>query len=78
MRSRASSRSRASTARSSRSDVVIDMYCYRKYGHNENDEPAFTQPLMYDRIKTKQSPVEVYAKRLIERGRRHARRGRPR
>ena len=48
------------------SDVVIDMYCYRKYGHNENDEPAFTQPIMYDRIKTKPSPVEVYAKRLID------------
>jgi 2-oxoglutarate dehydrogenase E1 component len=50
------------------SDVVIDMYCYRKYGHNENDEPAFTQPLMYERIKTKASPVEVYAKRLIDDG----------
>jgi 2-oxoglutarate dehydrogenase E1 component len=49
-------------------DVVIDMYCYRKYGHNENDEPAFTQPIMYDRIKTKQSPVEVYAHRLIADG----------
>ncbi|HUS30588.1 MAG TPA: 2-oxoglutarate dehydrogenase E1 component [Kofleriaceae bacterium] len=47
------------------SDVVIDMYCYRKYGHNENDEPAFTQPIMYDRIKTKQSPIEVYSNRLI-------------
>jgi len=50
------------------SDVVIDMYCYRKYGHNENDEPAFTQPIMYDRIKTKQSPIEVYSNRLIEEG----------
>ncbi len=50
------------------SDVVIDMYCYRKYGHNENDEPAFTQPVMYDRIKEKKSPVEVYANRLIEQG----------
>jgi 2-oxoglutarate dehydrogenase E1 component len=50
------------------SDVVIDVYCYRKYGHNENDEPAFTQPLMYDRIKTKPSPVEVYAKHLIGEG----------
>jgi 2-oxoglutarate dehydrogenase E1 component len=50
------------------SDVVIDMYCYRKYGHNENDEPAFTQPVMYDRIKTKPSPVEVYAKRLVDHG----------
>jgi 2-oxoglutarate dehydrogenase E1 component len=48
------------------SDVVIDMYCYRKYGHNENDEPAFTQPIMYDRIKEKHSPVEVYAQRLIK------------
>jgi len=50
------------------SDVVIDMYCYRKYGHNENDEPAFTQPIMYDHIKTKQSPVEIYANRLTTEG----------
>ncbi|HEY1553964.1 MAG TPA: 2-oxoglutarate dehydrogenase E1 component [Kofleriaceae bacterium] len=49
-------------------DVVIDVYCYRKYGHNENDEPAFTQPLMYDRIKTKPSPVEVYGKHLVDEG----------
>ncbi|MEO6772967.1 MAG: 2-oxoglutarate dehydrogenase E1 component [Kofleriaceae bacterium] len=47
------------------SDVVLDIYSYRKYGHNETDEPAFTQPVMYDRIKTKQSPVEVYAQRLV-------------
>ncbi len=50
------------------SDVVIDMYCYRKYGHNENDEPAFTQPIMYDRIKEKASPVEVYTQKLIADG----------
>jgi 2-oxoglutarate dehydrogenase E1 component len=50
------------------SDVVIDMYCYRKYGHNENDEPAFTQPVMYDAIKAKPSPVEVYTKRLVGEG----------
>ncbi len=50
------------------SDVVIDMYCYRKYGHNENDEPSFTQPLMYERIKRKASPVEVYSKRLLDDG----------
>jgi 2-oxoglutarate dehydrogenase E1 component len=50
------------------SDVVIDMYCYRKYGHNENDEPSFTQPQMYERIKRKTSPVEVYAKHLIAEG----------
>jgi 2-oxoglutarate dehydrogenase E1 component len=48
------------------SDVVIDMYCYRKYGHNENDEPSFTQPLMYEAIKQKASPVEIYSKRLVE------------
>jgi 2-oxoglutarate dehydrogenase E1 component len=49
-------------------DVIIDMYCYRKYGHNESDEPSFTQPLMYDVIKKKQSPVEVYSKRLVGEG----------
>jgi len=48
------------------SDVVIDMYCFRKYGHNEADEPSFTQPQMYERIKRKASPVEVYTRRLIE------------
>ncbi|HEV7557684.1 MAG TPA: 2-oxoglutarate dehydrogenase E1 component, partial [Kofleriaceae bacterium] len=50
------------------SDVVIDMYCYRKYGHNENDEPSFTQPIMYDRIKQKSSPVELYGRRLVDDG----------
>jgi 2-oxoglutarate dehydrogenase E1 component len=50
------------------SDVVIDMYCYRKYGHNEADEPSFTQPLMYERIKRQASPVEVYSKLLVEQG----------
>ncbi|MEJ7601052.1 MAG: 2-oxoglutarate dehydrogenase E1 component [Kofleriaceae bacterium] len=50
------------------SDVVIDMYCYRKYGHNENDEPSFTQPVMYESIRNKPSPVEVYGKLLIEQG----------
>ncbi len=50
------------------SDVVLDIYCYRKYGHNENDEPSFTQPLMYDVIKQKPSPVEIYSKRLMDEG----------
>jgi 2-oxoglutarate dehydrogenase E1 component len=50
------------------SDVVIDMYCFRKYGHNENDEPSFTQPQMYERIRKKASPVEVYARHLVEHG----------
>jgi 2-oxoglutarate dehydrogenase E1 component len=50
------------------SDVIIDMYCYRKYGHNETDEPSFTQPLMYEAIKRKASPVEVYSQRLVREG----------
>jgi len=44
------------------------MYCFRKYGHNENDEPSFTQPVMYERIKRKASPVEVYSRHLVEQG----------
>ena len=42
-------------------DIVIDITCYRKYGHNEGDEPMFTQPIMYDEIKTKKSITEIYA-----------------
>ncbi len=49
-------------------DLVIDMWCYRRFGHNEGDEPSFTQPLMYDRIR-KHPPVSaVYAERLIDQG----------
>jgi 2-oxoglutarate dehydrogenase E1 component len=48
--------------------VVIDMFCYRRHGHNEADEPAFTQPLMYARIAAHPSVVEVYSRRLIEEG----------
>jgi 2-oxoglutarate dehydrogenase E1 component len=49
-------------------DVVIDIYCYRRYGHNENDEPRFTQPVMYAAIDQKPSVREVYVRRLIESG----------
>jgi len=48
--------------------VVIDMWCYRRYGHNEGDEPAFTQPVMYKRIAAHPSTLSLYAKRLIAEG----------
>ena len=49
-------------------DVVIDMYCFRKYGHNEGDEPSFTQPLLYEAIRSHPSPRDVYARHLVEKG----------
>ena len=48
--------------------VVIDMFCYRRYGHNEGDEPGFTQPLMYKKIRDHQPILELYADRLIAEG----------
>jgi 2-oxoglutarate dehydrogenase E1 component len=51
-----------------RQDVVIDMYCYRKYGHNEGDEPRFTQPQMYALIDRKPGVRDVYVKRLVDAG----------
>lgn len=50
------------------SDVFIDMVCYRKHGHNEGDDPQFTQPEMYKVIKKHSDPREIYTKKLIQRG----------
>jgi 2-oxoglutarate dehydrogenase E1 component len=48
--------------------VVIDMFCYRRFGHNEGDEPAFTQPLMYRKIRSHPAIVELYSKKLLAEG----------
>jgi 2-oxoglutarate dehydrogenase E1 component len=48
--------------------VVIDMFCYRRYGHNEGDEPSFTQPLMYKAIRTHPGVLEIYGKKLVGEG----------
>lgn len=49
-------------------DIFIDMVCYRKYGHNESDEPKFTQPKLYNLIAKHKNPREIYAEKLKERG----------
>ena len=49
-------------------DVVVDMFCYRRFGHNEGDDPTFTQPLMYKIIKARPTTRELYAQRLVAEG----------
>jgi 2-oxoglutarate dehydrogenase E1 component len=46
-------------------DVVVDLVCYRRYGHNEGDEPYFTQPQMYERIKERPAPYKIYQEQLL-------------
>jgi 2-oxoglutarate dehydrogenase E1 component len=49
-------------------DAVVDMFCYRRFGHNEGDDPTFTQPLMYAKIKDHASTRELYSQRLVGEG----------
>jgi 2-oxoglutarate dehydrogenase E1 component len=49
-------------------DIVVDMWCYRRFGHNEGDEPGFTQPLMYQKIRQHPGVARLYADRLVSQG----------
>ncbi|WP_375452473.1 2-oxoglutarate dehydrogenase E1 component [uncultured Devosia sp.] len=48
--------------------VVVDMFCYRRFGHNEGDEPSFTQPMMYSKIRAHKTTLEIYSEKLIAEG----------
>lgn len=49
-------------------DIVVHVVCYRRFGHNEGDEPAFTQPLMYEKIKKHPTAYDIYAQKLVKEG----------
>ncbi|NOD92734.1 2-oxoglutarate dehydrogenase E1 component [Ruegeria sp. HKCCD4884] len=49
-------------------DVVLDIFCYRRFGHNEGDEPMFTNPIMYKKIKTHKTTLSLYTERLVKDG----------
>src|SRR3989440_7520714 len=49
-------------------DVVIDLYCYRRYGHNEGDEPSFTQPDLYAKIEKRPAVTQLYKRELLDAG----------
>jgi 2-oxoglutarate dehydrogenase E1 component len=49
-------------------DVVLDIFCYRRFGHNEGDEPMFTNPIMYKKIKTQKTTLSLYTERLVRDG----------
>jgi len=49
-------------------DVVVDVFCYRRHGHNEGDEPSYTQPLLYKKISERPSVLTIYAERLVREG----------
>src|SRR5439155_6525733 len=49
-------------------DVMIDLYCYRRYGHNEGDEPSFTQPDLYAKIEKRPSVTQLYKRELLDAG----------
>ena len=49
-------------------DVVLDIFCYRRFGHNEGDEPMFTNPAMYTRIRKQKTTLQLYTERLVKDG----------